>query len=347
MWARSPRLSGPVWPACRRDSSGDVRCPTELARWVLYRRLMNDPHFAPGQYPVPGVAFGSSVRRRGNLVRNIVVGLLLAALTGVVLMCSFGNRLTHLSPSTTPVPEVSPVGITFGDTNCGYISAWGFEAAFALPSSVSPGERLVETIDGQPSDDFPIDSVDQFTRQADGTWTATAHMSTEHVLVNCALHAGDLAYGVHTIKLSDESGHMLAQGYYEMSGLILIRAAAKSSGPNRVDVDCHHPSDVTTKIYLPSSTQDGEILTMRDGGKPVGTITVDKSLLARQDDGTWLWQHVDSAADIATMCANWDATYYGVSLQYGFGDQSLEVVDEHGYVLAEGSWYIVGVQDNE
>jgi hypothetical protein len=182
--------------------------------------------------------------------------------------------------------------------------------------------------------------VADFTQQPDGTWTKAVKMSTGHVIANCALRTSDMSYGVHIVMFSDTNGHVLAQGFYQMVAPIVVHSA--TSANHGWDIECDHPADVTMQIYLPSSIQNGDVLTERiDQHLVVGTITVDKTQLARQDDGTWLYTRTASAADIGEECT----TSVGTANRFPLGStgtNQLEVIDQNGYVLSEGDYNTLG-----
>jgi len=212
---------------------------------------------------------------------------------------------------------------------------WGLEGKITLPSSAKAGDPLVEQIDGQNSDAFPIGSVADFTQHPDGTWTKDVKMSTLHVIANCALRTSDMAYGVHILTIADKSGQVLAQGFYQMVAPIIVSSAAAKNG---FVIDCGNPADVTMQVYLPSSIQDGDVLTERiRPDEAFGTITVDKAQLARQDDGTWLYTRTASAADIGKACATPGGAKIGIPVGRT-GTNEIQVVDQNGYVLSDGDY---------
>lgn len=274
-------------------------------------------------------------RRRG---RWIALAVTLAVIASVAGACLFGVKLAHLSSAATPIPDVSPHGVIFQSDSiirCDYISIWGFEGTITLPSSVKAGEPLVEQIDGQNSDAFPVSSVADFSQQPDGRWVKEVRMSTLHVIANCALRTSDMAYGVHILTIADKGGHVLAQGFYQMVAPIIVSSAAAKNG---FVIDCDNPADVTMQIYLPSSIQDGDVLTERNGlDSTVGTITVKKTQLARQDDGTWLYTRTATAADIRKECTTPGGTADGVPLGRT-GTNELQVIDHNGYILSDGDY---------
>jgi len=124
------------------------------------------------------------------------------------------------TPAPTPTPGETPGAIKFAPStlNCSAPVAW--TTTINLPAWVPSGTALTEKLDGSTYATGSVD--DQWTHNADGSWTSTSTDSLSDVSTVCAaggVYDGTdiLTAGKHLVQLFDDNGVLLSQGSYTVS----------------------------------------------------------------------------------------------------------------------------------
>lgn len=225
-----------------------------------------------------------------------------------------------------------------GGNNGGYPGSFVFSPAtvgcgqtstttMRLPSSVHGTDEITLQDNGTTVATQTVADAG-FTQQPDGTWYASDTGPTD-----CSIGGG-----VHTERLLDSNGHVLAQGSFTFvesaspsAGLVVESPSPSLLSEGTVTIDPSSFScsgaevDVTVTIRLSGSIPGSTQLTSEIDGSADTTSSVESSF-DKQSDGTWLSTGTISSSD---LCSELDP-----------GQHRIGAMDANGNVVAEGTFTV-------
>jgi hypothetical protein len=272
-----------------------------------------------GQPAAPVAAARSGVNPAMFLVGVLVIAAIAVGAFFVVNNPKNSPSASGAMGSTSP----GGGGMVFNPSTIGCPSQ-SFTTNIVLPASVKGTDTLTYKIDTttiitQTVADFG------FEKQANGTWTVSN--TNEEGSTHC-----DMGPGVHTARLLDASGNVLAQGAFTFVMSASPSAAEPTSAPiakGTVTIDpskmsCSAASvSVSLNVVLPGSIPADAMISSELDGAIQTTDRTDVGFV-KQSDGTWL---STGSADSSTLCT-----------QLGVGDHTIRALDADGNILAEGTF---------
>jgi hypothetical protein len=247
----------------------------------------------------------------------LIGGVIIACIVGVAIFAV--NNGSKSNSSASPAGNsASPAGnggsIVFNPSTIGCPSQ-SFTTVIRLPASVKGTDELTYQVDGeavitQTVNDYGIE------QQADGSWFLSD--TNTQGSANCSKGAG-----VHTARLLDSNGRVVAQGSFT-----LVMSASPS--PNALSSVTITPStfscsaedsQVTLAIMLSGSIPGSTQVTIQADGVDVTSSSVESGFVM-QTDGSWLSSAPESSS---ALCAS-----------LGVGSHTMGVRDASGTVIAVG-----------
>jgi hypothetical protein len=267
----------------------------------------------------------------------LVGGLVIAAIVGVAFFAM--NNASKGLPGTSgsPIASGSPVASASPSPTAGYAGSLAFNpktigcpsqpftTTVVLPSSVLETDQITYQIDNtviitQAVADFGL------TKQADGKWS----VSTDNPdgSSNCSMGPG-----VHTARLLDSSGTVLAQTSFTFVMLAtptpeptptifstsIVTVSPSSFSCSAADVE------ITLAIQLPASVPGSTKITSEVDGAAGTTTTVEASF-EQQTDGSWLSSDTVSSS---ALCE-----------ELSVGQHRIGALDAAGKVMVESPFTI-------
>jgi hypothetical protein len=268
----------------------------------------------------------------------VIGGVLIAAIVGGAFYVMNNNSKSSGSGGNNGGSSVSIAPSGSGGNNGGYPGSFVFSPAtvgcgqtstttMRLPSSVHGTDEITLQDNGTTVATQTVADAG-FTQQPDGTWYASDTGPTD-----CSIGAG-----VHTERLLDSNGHVLAQGSFTFvesaspsAGLVVGSPSPSLLSEGTVTIDPSSFScsgaevDVTVTIQLSGSIPGSTQLTSEIDGSADTTSSVESSF-DKQSDGTWLSTGTISSSD---LCSDLDP-----------GQHRIGAMDANGNVVAEGTFTV-------
>lgn len=313
------------------------------------RAAMSAPQPPPYVAPVqpawavpPPTAPVTPAGSTANPAMLLVGGLVIAAIVGVAVLAmnngskglpgasgSPGSSGTHIS-SGSPIASVSPSpkagypgSLAFSPKIIG-CPAQPFTTTVVLPSSVKGTDQITYQIDDtviitQAATDFGL------TQQADGTWS----VSTDNPdgSANCSMGPG-----VHTARLLDSSGKVLAQTSFTFVMLASPTPEPTPTPSSKTYVivepssfSCSAPAvDVRLTIQLSATIPGSTKITSEIDGVDSGNVSTVEAGFEQQSDGSWLSSDTVSSSDLCD--------------KLGVGQHRIGALDSAKKVITEGTF---------
>jgi hypothetical protein len=263
---------------------------------------------------------------------------------------------SQVVPTFTPAPTTAAVGgITFDPATVDCSTPVDFTTTIALPSSVHSGDTLTLMFDGASEGTTTIEAGGSTTLQSDGTWLDVSTASAAEMQTDCANGGigsssglAVLTPGVHTYKILDASGTLLAQGSYTVTGTLPVSSPTPAPTPTPGEtpgsikftpstLNCSTPVAWTTTINLPAWVPSDTALTEKLDGSTYATGSVDDSW-TQNADGSWISTSTDTADDVSTVCAA-GGVYEGTDI-LTVGKHLVQIFDDNGVLLSQGSYTV-------
>jgi hypothetical protein len=149
-------------------------------------------------------------------VRVLVGGVVVAAIVGVVVFVSVNSK----SGSSSDLPPVGSITRNVPTLSCS--SPVASTSMIHLPASVHEGDIVTTTVDGQNVGSQAVEPGGEITLLADGSWLETSYASVAAMQSMCAVGGPSwdttaLAPGIHTQRVLDSNGNVLAEGTYTVT----------------------------------------------------------------------------------------------------------------------------------
>ncbi|MGA3057893.1 MAG: hypothetical protein ABSE70_07670 [Candidatus Limnocylindrales bacterium] len=167
--------------------------------------------------------------RGANPALLLIGGIVIAAIVGVVVFVSVIGKSGSSSSTGSSSPSVGTssglpaVGsITRNVSTLSCSSPVASTSMIHLPASVHEGDIVTVTLDGHNVGSQAVEPGGELAQLADGSWLETSVGTVEIMQSMCAAGAvwgytDALTPGVHTQRVLDSNGNVLAEGSYTVT----------------------------------------------------------------------------------------------------------------------------------
>ena len=304
-----------------------------------------------------------------GIVGGIVILALVIGLIGIVALghnnsSSTAAQLTPLvtplvtstaTPAATPtaIPTVAETGVTFSPPTVDCAVPVTFTTTIYLPASVKSGDKLTVKFDGQSLGTETFTAGSTTTQQPDGSWVDVNTATTSEMQTDCARGGKNssgaevLTTGTHTYQILDQSGTVLAEGSYTVTGTTPIPQATPTPALSDstityspATVSCAAPVDWTTTIRLPASVLAGDTIVEKLDGTTIASEAITaSSTTIHEADGTWTIVDTSTASAMQTVCSNGGMASSGLAVLTP-GTHVIQVFDSNGLLLSAGAYSV-------
>jgi len=299
----------------------------------------------------------------------VIVALIIAGIAVVGLSRNNSGSSTpplltpFVVPSATPtatplvvptaMPTAADTGVTFSPPTVDCAVPITFTTTIHLPASVKSGDTVTVKFDGQTLGTETFTAGDTTTQQPDGSWVDVTTATPSEMQTDCARGgknssgAAVLTTGTHTYQILDDSGTLLAEGSYTVTGTTPIPQATPA--PTLADstityspatVSCAAPVEWTTTIRLPASVLAGDTIVEKLDGTTIASEAIKASSMTTHEvDGTWTIVDTSEASAMQTVCSNGGLQSSGLAVLTP-GTHVIQVFDSNGLLLSSGSYSV-------
>jgi hypothetical protein len=343
----------PVAPVAAPYQAADQTPPGEPPANPYYTQ---PPWGAMPPAPAPN---GGGINPLFVIVGGLVVIALIVAGIAVVGMNRNNSDSSPIpshvavASSTSAAPSASlpsmTGGITFSPATVDCAIPVAFTTTITLPSTVKSGDTVVIKFDGTTLGTTTISAGGSTTLEADGSWLDVSTATVSGMQTDCAnggmssSNVAVLTPGTHLYQVLNESGTILAQGSYTVTGSL----TTSSPNPSLMSITyspqsltCSAPVAWQATFRLPASVLSGDTVVEKIDGTEIssGPMQVD-STTTHETDGTWTVVSSFTVSDIQSICDNSGLNGSGVAVMT-VGTHNIQVFDSNDVLLAQGSYTV-------
>jgi hypothetical protein len=324
---------GTVIPAASAAVPAPAAAPTQPPAWGA---PPPPPPPADGQPQVwgtpPAAPLAAPARSGISPVMLLVGGVVIVAIVAGAIFAMNNSKGSPGASGATGSTIPGGGSVVFNPSTIGCPSQ-PYTTTIVLPSSVKGTDSITYKID---STIVITQTVAEFgfAQKPDGTWSVSDTNSTGST--HC-----DMGAGVHTARLVDANGKVLAQGAFTF----VMSASPSAAKPSVAEptpsptpeppaqgtvtikpskMSCSAASvSVSLSVVLPGTIPDSAMISSELDGAIQNTSTAADGFV-KQADGTWL---STGTTDSSTLCS-----------ELAIGDHTIRALDASSNVLAEGTF---------